>query len=234
MGTTIDFGTNYSTVTTSKMRFTKGPGEVTEGAGVQVTDNVTFSGATSAPTAQAPASQTQRFSDLDPATRSSYKDTVKSLATGGRLYVRDDSGLRRADPMEIKERLDQGLPVEVVSRVASESEAHSSSSGSSNYKERGIFSEGWNIASSNSEGSRSERVFYASSPITEWDSLEFASAGQGVNGVAKLPASGGSVLVSSSYESDWSRRANEQWGFFTDKERSSSAQSHVRINHTAD
>ena len=52
--------------------------------------------------------------------------------------------------------------------------------------------------------------------------------------MAQLPASGGSVVVSSGYESEWNRRSSEQWGFFTEKNRSTSDGGFVRVNHTAD
>ncbi|MBT9584444.1 hypothetical protein IV102_13965 [bacterium] len=229
MGTTIQAGNNYTSVTTSKTRFTKGPGEVTEAQGSM--DSVSLGGAGAPPE----GSQPVRFRDLDAATRSDYKETVQSLAGDGRLYVREDNGsLRRADPMEIKERLDHGQPVELVSRVASEREASGSSYSDGASKDRGVFSGGWNISQTNRSSSSSERVYYTSSPVNEWDSLEFASQGAGVKGVALLPASGNSVVISSTYEHEWNRRAHEQWGFFTEKTTVTNAGGFVRTHHTAD
>jgi hypothetical protein len=225
MGTTIQTGSNFSSVSTSKLRFTKGPGDVSEVKGS--TDSVTLGGSAE--------NQPVRFRDLDGATRADYKEAVKSLASDGRLYVREDNGsLRRADPMEVKERLDGGEPVEVVSRVASENQQSGHSRSYEADKQRGLFSSGWNIADSSRTSSSSERVYYTSSPVTEWDSLEFVSQGAGVKGVAVLPASGNSVQVSSSYESEWNRRASEQWGFFTEKSTASSAGGYVNTHHTAD
>lgn len=214
MGTTIESGGHFATQTTSKMRFTKGPAEVTED--VASADQVVLGQVDSS---DAPA----RFRDFDAGTRAEYKDTVKTLASQGRLFVREEQGLRRADPMEIKERLDQGQGLELVTRLASESRSSATSSSSSASKERGLFTGGWNVAESSSRSSSSQRVIYTTSPISEWESLEFASSGAGVQGVPLLPPSGNSVEVSSSFESQWSQRASEQWGFFTDKERQSSA-----------
>lgn len=226
MGTTIETGSNSSSITTSKLRFTKGPGEVTEVLGS--TDRVTLGEVDH-------GDRPLRFRDLDRATRSEYKETVKELAEDGRLFVREDSGsLRRADPMEIKERLDHGEPVEVVSQVASESRSSGDSASRLAYKERGIFTGGYENSSSSSHASSSQRVFYTTSPITEWDSLEFASEGRGVLGVSHLPPSGNSVEISSSYEAQWQARANEQWGIFTDKERDSQSSGFVRRHTTAD
>lgn len=230
MGTTIQAGSNFSSVTSSKIRFTKGPGQVTEEMKV-ATDLVSLGQAQAQPEVNQPV----RFRDLDAATRSDYKETVKSLAGDGRLYVREDNGtLRRADPMEIKERLDGGQPVELVSRVASQSDHSGSSYSHDASKQRGIFTSGWNIAESGRSSTSSERVFYTSSPVTEWESLEFASEGAGVKGVSVLPASGNSVQISSSYEHEWSRRANEQWGFFTEKNTSTSSDGYSSTRHTAD
>ncbi len=157
-----------------------------------------------------------------------YKAITKKLASSGRLYVRDEMGLRRADPMEIKERLDRGLPIEVVTRTggsASSSGAHQSYVHS---KDRIAYS-GYHFSNSESAHQNHQRVSYTSSPITRWDSLDWADEeAAGVTGVNRLPASGGEVVVSESYESQWSRRASEQWGFFNVKHQDSSSGGYVR------
>lgn len=231
MGITVSYGSSYSSTTSTRGRLEKGPGAPTEQIQQTAQDGFTFSGGPAA----AGAPEHTRFKDLDPGDRRAYLQTVKSLASDGRLFVKEDSGsLRRADPMEIKERLDQGKPVQVVSRVASESSSSGSYASGSSYKERGLFTEGWNVASSSSQRSSSERVHYSTSAVTEWDSLEFADEAPGIKGVAKLPASGGSVVVSSSFESEWSSRASRQWGVFTEKSTSESSGGFARGSYTAE
>jgi hypothetical protein len=225
MGSTIQAGSSLSSVTTAKSRFTKGPGEVTEA--VVATDFVQLG----EPKSEAPL----RFRDLDAATRADYKEAVKALASDGRLFVRQEDGsLKRAEPVEIKERLDRGQPVELVSQVASESRTSGHSRSASEYKQRGFFTAGWDSASSSHTHSGTQTVHYTSSPFSEWESLDFASEGKGVRGVAFLPASGNSVQISSQFESQWSESASRQWGIFTQKETTSQASGFVKEQRTAD
>lgn len=224
MGTTIESGVQFSSVTTTKGRFSKGPGEVTEVQGMQ--DSITLG---------QPSDQPVRFRDLDRATRSEYKEALQGLAGAGRIYVRGEQGeLRRADPMEIKERLDAGQPVELVTRLGSESESSGRSSSYGFSQERGFFSHGLHETASSSSASSSQKVVYTTSPFSQWDSLEFVCPGQGVQGVAVLPASGNQVLVSSRFESEWNRRSIEQWGVFNTKEELSTASGYTRQNYQAD
>jgi hypothetical protein len=159
---------------------------------------------------------------------SQYKDVTKRLARSGRLYVRDEGVLRRADPMEIKERLDQGLAVEVVTRHGQTSSASGYYQSNVSSKER-VFYSGYHFADSSSSNSRSEVVNYSSSPITKWESLDWADEeARGVTGVSQLPASGGRVVVCESFESEWNRRTHEQWGVFSIKERNGSSGGYIR------
>ena len=225
MGITVEVGRTYSNTTTEKPRFTKEMPRLTEA--VEIEDSLTLQ-------SPDPEFQPSRYSQFDAGTRAIYRDTVKELATAGRLYVKEPNGLRRADPMEIKERFDHSKPIEVVSRVASQVDSSGSHQSSASSKQRGIFTEGYNLSSSSDNRSRTERVFYGSSTISEWDSLEFASSGQGVQGVALLPASGGSVVVNDSYESNWASNASRQWGVFTEKNTSENNGGYTRVNRTAD
>lgn len=228
MSTTISTGSVGYNVTTSRPRFTKGEQTVDNAEARLSEESVVLSGA-------APTEPVQRFSQLPAETRGAVKDITKKLASDGRLFVRDEQGLRRANPMEIKERLDKGLPIEVVTREGSENSFSSSAGYAGSDKERGFFTEGYHFADSHRSSSSSTRVFYSASPVTEWDSLEWADLdARGVQGVARLPQSGGSVVVSSDYERSWSSEAHREWGLWNTKSEDSGASGYTRVSHRAD
>lgn len=229
MNTTITTGgVNYS-YQTSKPRFTKGETQLENAQAAGAEETFTFSGNAPQPT-EAPT----RLRDMDGQTRSQLRDLTKQLAGDGRLFIRDEQGLRRANPAEIKERLDKGQPIEIVTAEASEQSASGSAYSSCDFKQRGIFTQGYNISDSSRRNQSSTRVFYSSSEIREWDSLEWADDAPGVKGVSRLPASGGSVVVSSNYEHEWSARAEKEWGVFTHKSDVSGGSGYTRVSRRAD
>ncbi len=230
MNTTIETSRTSQSLTTSRPRVslaTVGLGEAPQPTVSGQTDNLASTFVLSNP-ADAPAptyapaggyNGALRFSQLAPEERQAAKSTLKELSQDARIWVRDNNSLRRADPAEVKERLDHGQPIEIVTRLGGEVRESSSNSYASDYKQRGFFTGAHNNTSSSNSAARSERVTYATSPITSWDSLDFVDTdGRGVPGTPFLPASGGSVTVSNSYEQDWQTHSEAQWGFFTQKE----------------
>jgi hypothetical protein len=244
MNTTIETSSRNHTITTQRPRVSLATIGIGEAPTPEVTghsaDSLASSVVLSTPTAEAdqptfapaaPAGHAPlRFSQLGSEERQVAKDTLKQLSRDARVWVRDNKTLRRADPAEIKERLDRGQPVEIVSRMGSEVNESSSRSYESDWKQRGVFSHGHLYESASSSASRRENVTYTTSPITSWDSLDFVDTdGQGVQGTPFLPASGGSVTISNSYEKEWRNKAEKQWGVFNHKEQTSSNSGHTRI-----
>ncbi|MFN8608227.1 MAG: hypothetical protein U0931_11895 [Vulcanimicrobiota bacterium] len=178
----------------------------------------------SLPTKETAGEHCETFQDLPPALQSECKDAVMQLSLAGRLFVRDQKALHRAEPAQVKERLDSGLPVEVVSRLGQENLGEADSRFSSFVDNGGLFSGSSSRSSCSSEEAHQQTVFYSASPLQRWDSLEWVNLDQpGIPGAACLPASGGSVTTSESFESRWRAHAEEQWGVFSTSSRESSA-----------
>lgn len=230
MNTTVETSRTSQSLTTSRPRVslaTVGLGDAPTPSVSGQMDNLASTFTLSEPTIQnipsfLPAgggNGALRFSQLAPEERQAAKSTLKELSQDARIWVRDNNSLRRADPAEVKERLDHGQPIEIVTRMGGEVRESSSNSYASDYKQRGFFTGAHNNTSSSNSASRSERVTYATSPITSWDSLDFVDTdGRGVPGTPSLPASGGSVNISNTFEQNWQTHSEAQWGFFTQKE----------------
>lgn len=242
MNTTIETSTRTQTTSTQRPRLSLATIGIGEAPTPEVTghsaDSLASTVVLSSPApveyapapAPAPSNAPLRFSQLSAEARQVAKDTLKQLSRDARVWVRDNNALRRADPAEVKQRLDRGQPIEIVSRMGREVSESSSRSSESDWKERGLFSHGHLYESSSSSASRRESVTYSTSPIDAWDALEFVdSEGKGVPGTPFLPASGGSVTISNSYEKQWSSHAEKQWGVFNHKEERSDNSGHTRI-----
>lgn len=212
MSTIVTSGQSFQVDYSSKSKFSSSPAQTASVGTSSVQE-------TFVPSSQGPE-VAQTYQQFDRQTQQSLRSTVKELAEEGRLFVREQDGLRRANPMEIKERLDHHQPVEVVDAIGSSSESSGSINSSSSFNERGVFGgTGTSKSSYASQSSHSEKITYTTSPISDWGSLEFADLdAKGVQGVAKLPASGSSVLVSSQFESNWQTKAHAEWGFWRNHE----------------
>lgn len=244
MNTTIETSTRSHSITTQRPRLSLATIGIGEAPTPEVTGHTadglasTFVLSDPQPVQYAPAPAPApagyaplRFSQLSAEERTAAKNTLKQLSRDARIWVRDNNSLRRADPAEVKQRLDRGQPVEIVTRLGGEVRESSSRSSEHDWKERGLFTHGHLYSSNSSSASRRENVTYTTSPVDAWDAIDFVDTdGKGVPGTPFLPASGGSVTVSNSYETEWSRHAEEQWGLFNHKETASDASGHTRVS----
>lgn len=174
----------------------------------------------------APGASKSGLAALDAEDRSEVRRIMKDLNKKARLFARDEKKqLVRIAPGTAKELLDNGQPIEIVTRLGGEVRQDGSSRDSLYINDHFFISDDV-YRSSSSSSSREERVKYTSSPISDWDSVLWMDDddAMGVPGTPFLPASGGSVLVSNEFESRWSKSSEEYGGFFrvdTDKRSSS-------------
>jgi len=155
------------------------------------------------------------YDDLPSDKQESYMKILKQMDKDARLFVEYEGKLKRAEPAEIRECLDSGAGIYLVSRVSDESESSYSASSSQGEKIRprilGIIGvESSSYSSSGSGSSSREYVKATVSKMNKWSSLDFLNEDKkGVPGAALLPKSiveGGSVLISSSFESSWQEK----------------------------
>lgn len=159
-------------------------------------------------------SQAVKYSSLSPEQKAAYKDAIMTLNKNARLFVSDNSGLRRAAPVEVKNALDNGREVFVVTGLASEAESRSSYSREMSNTQGFLNFHDYKFASYSSNGSDGY-VYYSASPLSCWDDLDFADLdGKGVPGTSRLPASGGRAHISSEWESNWQRETSKTHGIF--------------------
>lgn len=214
---TIQSGTSASRTQTEKVVFAK---ESTKEAEAQSTgETFSFSAPqqevayTPGPAAGAPKSG---LASLGAEDRTEVRRIMKDLNKKARLFARNDKQqLVRIAPGTAKELLDNGKPIEVVTRVGNEVR-QSGNSYASHATDAHFFIADNHYRSNSSSSSRTETVQYTSSPISDWDSvlwMDDADA-KGVPGTPTLPASGGSVVVSSDFESRWAKSSEEYSGFF--------------------
>lgn len=168
------------------------------------------------------SNQVRRFEDYSTPHRKNLQETVMELAGEGRLYLRrQDNSLGRAEPMHVKEHLDSGLPVEVVTAVGREDLDWQGSMSAHSQRSQGLFSPGWDKAELGISRGTCVKIFYTSSPVRDWDGLGYIAPGPGIQGVAVLPPSGCAVEVQSQFEREWSARSWEQSGFFLVEQKNS-------------
>lgn len=170
------------------------------------------------------------FDQYDPESRGCFIQELKLLGSSGRLFIQGERGLERAEPVQVKEHLDRGLPVELVTSYASESYTTSGRGASHSHRARGIFSAAYDHFQAGSQSEEVLKVIYGTSPFRSWDSLFFATPGEGVRGVAVLPPSGNSVTVSAQFEQSYLGISTEQWGFLEDNNFSRNSEGQTRRN----
>jgi hypothetical protein len=220
-------GTSSTYVTTEAGRFSKKPAEVTEADGQAVQETVTFSGDQSnhsvvSLNGNAPSGQIT-YSSLSSEDKADARRIMKDLNQKARLFARNDDGeLVRVSPAGAKELLDGGREIEVVTRLASQSESKSSSSSTNAFQDH-FFSPADRQHASRSSNRSSVKVEYTSSPIGEWDSVLWHDDEdfKGVEGTPKLPAPGEPVTISEQWESRWKTSSEENSGIFRLKNKSS-------------
>lgn len=213
---TVESGTSGSRVQTQKVIFA---GESTKGAESQASGE-TFSFSTpQAEVAYAPQGgqvNAGEFRGLDADDKGEARRIMKDLNKKARLFARNDENqLVRIAPGTAKELLDGGKPIEVVTRVGSQVSSESRDSRSTVVDAHFWIADDVFRANSSSS-SRTEKVDYTSSPISEWDSLLWMDDedAKGVPGTPVLPGSGQSVVVSNEWESKWAKSSEEYSGFF--------------------
>lgn len=159
---------------------------------------------------------TTGLASLSSEDRKEVRDIMKDLNKKARLFARNDKQeLVRIAPGTAKELLDHGKPIEVVTRVGNEVKTESRSS-RSRQVDAHFFIRDDVYRSQSSSSSRTEKVDYTSSPISEWDSLLWMDDedARGVPGTPVLPGSGQSVVISNEWENRWSKSSEEYNGFF--------------------
>jgi hypothetical protein len=161
------------------------------------------------------------FNSLAPADKKACRDTLMALDKNARLFVDDNGSLKRASAMEIKQCLDNGKNVFLVTSIAGENREDSSYSSGRSETVGMLTYHDYGFGASSSH-SNEKSVYYSASPFSSWDDLAFADTDKkGVPGTAYLPKSGGKVLVSSEWESNWQSYSYERHGIFRITEESS-------------
>lgn len=240
--TVIETGSASGNAVSERTRFSKKPPELTEFEGGSQKETVTLThGAPASPPApleEAPppaAAGSVKFADLSGAERSEYKQTLKDLSRQARLWARDEAGnLQRINPANAKERLDAGQAVELVTRLGSESTRSGSRDSYEFSFEHLLVPDDFTRRSSSADSARVQ-VFYTSSPISSWDSLDWVDEdARGVPGTPSLPPSGGTATISSSFESSWRKFDQENWGIFRVRTRTEASSGYKTIRQVAD
>ncbi len=180
------------------------------------------------PHSKSDQAENKTLDQYDPESRLCFLQTLRALGTSGRLFIQGEHGLQRAEPMQVKEQLDRGLPVELVTSYASESYVSREHASREAQRSRGLFSAGYDHFHRGTKNEEIVKTVYGTSPFRSWDSLFFATPGEGVRGVPVLPRSGNRVTVSYQFEQSHLSISNEQWGFLEDNNFSQNSQGLIR------
>lgn len=229
MNTIITSGRTSSQVTTGRTRFTKEEPRVTDASVRSLESTVVISDAArKAAQVPEPALTPPVAPAAEPkAAPEGMKELVFKLNKEARLFVRNGDGLHRAAPAEVKHRLDRGLPVEIVTRLGRESQESSTDSSYSTFDDH-LLNRADQSYAEDSSRSCQQYVHYATSPVDNWDDMEWVDDGErGVPGTAHLPPSGGCVQMSRTWEHTWQSSSEEHWGFFRAHDRYSDASGHT-------
>jgi hypothetical protein len=235
---TVETGRTGTRVQSEKVVFAK---ETTKQADTQATGE-SFNFSTSqqevgyAPQEFAPSSGPSGLRGMSSDDRQEVRRIMKDLNKKARLFARNDKNqLARIAPGTAKELLDNGKPIEVVTRVGGQVSSEGRSSSSRHVNAHFFIADDVHRSSSSSS-SKTESVEYTSSPINEWDSLLWMDDedAKGVPGTPVLPGSGGSVVVSNEWEHNWSKSSEEYSGFFRVDTDAQSSSGFERVSNRAE
>ncbi|MBI2264475.1 MAG: hypothetical protein HYU64_04810 [Armatimonadetes bacterium] len=175
-----------------------------------------------------------RFSSLSRSEQNGYAQILFALNRQARLFAPGDQGqLKRIEPMEARNRLDEGQPVYLVAQIAAEHISEQRDE-QGQYFQQHFFAPSDKGVSRDSESSRKTRVVYSTSVATDWSDLLLADPQTaGVPGTPVLPASGGVVVISSDWEKSWYRLSEKNWGIFNRGSNSNVSSGQVKAHYRA-
>jgi hypothetical protein len=235
---TVESGTSGSRVQAEKVVFSKESTKQAETQGTGETFQFSTPQAEVSYSSQglANGSAPSGLQALDSTDRGEARRIIKDLNKKARLFARnEDRELVRIAPGTAKELLDSGKPIEVVTRVGNEVQTESRSSRGRSVDAHFFIADDV-FRSESSSSSRSEKVEYTSSPISEWDSLLWMDDddARGVPGTPVLPGSGQSVEISHDWEKSWSKSSEVYNGFFRVDSDVTSSSGFNRISNRAE